>query len=184
MLILFTSGAAISIDATNHFKFQNSIYVGNLQQQNTIAGVLKITEIEKFKFLIDLDGRITRYEDEAINVSVVTKIPNAGKPEIILIKVESGGISCPAKYFIVDVTVKNHPIATNNFGNCSDNPMIYTRGLDIEISFPPYKEMASYQYKYISKLKRLMMSADPSRKSDIGASLYTIMQKYILDPTS
>jgi hypothetical protein len=87
-------------------------------------------------------------ELEGYSVHVQSAIPAGDAAAYVLLKIESGGGSCPHKYRLLDVAPGRKPHLTGEFGNCSAEPASRAQGQDIRIDFPAWPGARAQSWLY------------------------------------
>ncbi len=71
---------------------------------------------------------------------------NVGDKQVILLETSSGGRACPATYFFIEFTPIGSSKMTDEFGTCSDIPVLKTDGAAIIVTMPSNDGDKSYRY--------------------------------------
>ena len=71
---------------------------------------------------------------------------NLGDRQIVLVAEYSGGTACPATYFFVEADSAGSLRQSDDFGTCSDLPVISMDGQTIVVTMPGHAGQSTYRY--------------------------------------
>ena len=93
-----------------------------------------------------VDGRVLANDTEDDRVLIQDAYKGSGRT-YVLIAEQSGGNACPSLYQAIDLS-GGAPIASPQFGNCSDVPRVGVVGGALRVSVPAFRAAPAATYVF------------------------------------
>ena len=128
----------------------DTVPIASLQ---TVHGLLQIDQAGEDGYRLFVDSHFIA-ELEAFSVGISSTLPS-DKPQYVLLKIDTGGGSCPALYRLLDLTPGRKPHLTHELGHCFAVPSLKLEGKNIAINFSNSHDSKSQTILYETNLQRL-----------------------------
>jgi hypothetical protein len=145
MTPLFTLGALLLLAGSQSARpnptplsFQpDSTDVARVETYDGTLTITRITNGGEWEFHVRVDSVLLLRDDVAERVSLHTITAWSGGLAALL-EVSSGGSACPSMYRIVEFAEGSRPTVTEEFGDCSDIPLVLLDGTRFRVRFPGF----------------------------------------------
>jgi len=134
--------------AINYESFRNQVCVKRDQKKSkNLKNTSKQISIREESKEILLNGRTIWKEEDAFGIGM-QKLFKLTDEDVALIGVNSGGTACPMLYRFLTVKKDGKYVLSKQFGSCSDQPQIQSKGNKIIVKFPVrYKKYDTVIYE-------------------------------------
>lgn len=119
---------------------------GTVQDQRVIEGHTVRIMPQGNGHQIVVDGRVLANDTEDDRV-LIQDVYKGGGRTYVLIAEQSGGNACPSLYQAIDLS-GGAPIASPQFGNCSDVPRVGVVGGALRVSVPAFRAAPAATYVF------------------------------------
>ena len=129
-----------------------------MEQLPTVQGLLQIDHVGTSGYGLFVAGHFIA-ELESFSVLISSALPAADSVQYVLVKIATGGGSCPHLYRLVDLTPGRNPYLTGEFGNCSAVPVFRMDGETIAIDFSDFAKSKAQTFLYNPKRRHIVRFA-------------------------